>query len=653
MEDENRPKTADWAPGTLDKTRKAIGNLAPEEAKAMTKILGGEVMYERSNNQINTKKAPANTGRIIRNPSSGSSSSQNNPTSTQNVVKTRKHNREELPEITPKFNTRLNKLMMSSEYAIKPNYGFFNFVKKFQKNGEEQVISEFVTVTLRKHIENMEKFITDIKTLIQIAPSSYKTKIVNGNEVKFKFLRQVAGWTMQGIKLAHVDLLDLPKPYVVTDLINFVRQIYKPLVQVYYFGETKIPKLIKDVYADEAQYPDAPQEKLSILAKESITEWLFIQNEIIKRLYPLLMRMCSDEFITYPEFFKVKVSDILKFVGLHKYDLLLPEKPKEEIKVEEKVSKKVIEVKGAKDEIVNTGLSLLDKLFPQAGFLSLESFPDMYPYFQPLYKFSDGFNVLSSDNPMQITVVLMRIVEDCFRGCRNIKFVEDAIDKSLSKDIEDSIVLVRDDWANYRETEFEKLYCEPLNELVNQIYTQNDFEDSNFGKKLTNRILWQTYYSFLPNFKFQKLVLETPQNETKLKPLYKRTDFARKYLTRIINECDAQTKTHGVVNGISNPWEHYKFDIQNEISKRLDVLLGAKNVGPNTNANNANLLKYTLCFIAVLDWWINNPDSPAYKISSNHIFRISDEDGKPQFSVPTRNDQNKLFAEAIQAAYKK
>ena len=172
-------------------------------------------------------------------------------------------------------------------------------------------------------------------------------------------------------------------------------------------------------------------------------------------------------------------------------------------------------------------------------------------------------------------------------------------------------------------------------------------------KKLINRLLWQTYYSFLPNFKFQKILLETPQNESKLKPIYKRTDFARKYLTKIIAECDAQAKNHGVVNGISNPWEHYKFDIQNEVSKRLDVLLGAKNSGPNTNANNANLLKYTLCFISVLDWYLNNPDSPAYTSDPNHIYRVSDEDGKPQFSVPVRTDQNKLFVEAIQAAYKK
>ncbi len=121
----------------------------------------------------------------------------------------------------------------------------------------------------------------------------------------------------------------------------------------------------------------------------------------------------------------------------------------------------------------------------------------------------------------------------------------------------------------------------------------------------------------------------------------------------VINECDAAAKTKGEVKLISNPWDHYHFDIQNEVSKRIDVLLGAQNKTATTSATNANLLKYTLCFIAVLDWYINNPESPAYTTDPMHIYRISPADGKPLFSVPTRTDQNKLFADAIKASYQK
>lgn len=645
----SRPKTADWAPGTLDRTRKAIGNIDEAEAEKMTKVLGGEIMYERTINPSSSKKIKG-TGRLMRQSASSVQKDVMN-TQTQNSGKGRNH-QEELIVIPAKVNSLIDKLMMSDEYGIKPDYGLFNFIKYFQTNGHEQIISEFCTFTMKMHIENLQSFITVVKTLIQIAPASYKAKIANGTEPKFKFLRMVAGWTLQGIKLTYMDLLNLTQPYYVTDLIPYTRSVYRLLIQVYYYGESKIPKLIKEIYADEAAYPDAPKDKLSGLAKEAITQWLYIQNEIIKKMYPLLMRMCSNTFEEYPDFFKAKVADILKFVGLHKYDLLLQEKPKEPPAEEKaKERKAAVPSKGVKDALVTTGISLLNQLFPQAGFNDLENHPDLYPYFQPLYKFADGFNVISPENPLQVTVVLLRIIEDFFQGCRNIDFIN--IKDASEKDEGDSILKVLDDWSAYRESVFERLYCSPLNDLVNQIYSQKDFEESQFGKKLITSLLWQTNYHFLPNFKFEQLILERPADESKYPPLFKRTDFVRKYLTSVVSQCDSLVKTHGDVTCVRNPWEHYKFDIPNEISKRIDILLGAQNKSANTNANNANLLKYTLCIISVLDWWINNPESPAYMTSPRHIYRISAEDGKPQFSVQERNDQNKLFADEIRAAYQR
>lgn len=654
QDDGKRAREADWAPGTLDRTRKAIGQLDPGEAEIMSKKLGGEVMYERSDGLSSSGKSSKGTGRLIRQTSSGNSentSGSDAAASGQRGNGTRRR-QEELATVTPKLSSLFDKLMMRDEYGIKPNYGLFNFIKYFQQNGHEQVVPEFCTVTLKHHVENLSGFITVIKTLIQIAPASYKAKIASGNEIKFKFLRMIAGWTMQSVKLAHIELMDLPQPYVVQDLIPYIRAVYKLLIQVYYYGENKIPKLIKEIYTDEVSYPESPQEKLSSLAKEAITSWLYIQNEIVKKCYPLLMRMCSDTFEEYPDFFKIKVADILKFVGLRKYDLLLPEKAKA-VKTEDSEKKKktaLVPEKGVKDQIVMTGIKLLDQLFPQAGFTQLENHPDMYPYFQPLYHFADGFNVLSPENPMQITVVLIRILEDFFVGCRNIDFKP--VSTAVSEE-KDSISSVMDDWSAYRENVFEKLYCDPLNDLVNQIYSQDDYEDSQFGKKLITSLLWQTQWHFLPNFKFDQLILERPQDESKYRPLFLRTDFARLYFTEAVSLCDKVASMRGDVSMISNPWDHYKFDISNEISKRLDTLLGGNNTTSTTNANNANLLKYTLCILSVLDWWINNPESPAYSTNPRRIYRISEEDGKPKFSVPERNDQNKLFAAQIRAALTK
>ena len=646
-------KTADWAPGTLDKTRKNIGDISEKDAAVMAKKLGGQVMYERS---TNSPSSPNKAGRIVRSSASGtggtaggaggSSSFSSGAGSSSSFSGVKKRKREELPVISKKTANAIDKLMMSVEYKIKPNYGVFNFVRSWQKNGTEKILPEFYQYTLKQMTDHMEAFITVIKTFIQISPATYKTKIATGTETKFKFLRMVAGWTMQGIKTEYIELQNI-QGLIVADLIPLVRAIYKSLITLYYYGNNKIPKLIKEIYSDMTAYPDAPKDKLSIYAKQAITEWLYLDTEIIKKLYPLLMRMCCDSYEPYPSFFNAKAGEILKFLELHKFDLLLPEKPKEP-EPEEKPKKAAPPQKGLKDSSVETGLKLLNQMFPEAGFDRLEEHPDMYPYFQPLFGFDDGFNMISPENPVQVIAVLHYIIENCFQGCRNIVFTETEEPKKGAE----SIRSVMDDWAAYREECFENLYCGTLRDLVNSIYAQPDFEASQAGKRAANSLLWQTLYHFLPSFKFDKLILEHPSDESKYRPLFHRTDYARKFLTLVIKECDANAKTRGKCNLIENPWAHYKFDIQNEISKRLDVLLGAQNKNANTTATNANLLKYTLCFIAVLDWWINNPESPAYTSNPMHIWRVSPDDGRPLFSVPERNDQNKLFVEAVKASYK-
>ena len=100
---ENKPKQADWAPGTLEKTRKALGDLGPDEAKIMSKVLGGEVMYERSNGSESVGRR--GTGKIIRPQQDGRSVSGSDGSSahsdSQTIVsgtKNRRH-QEGLPPI--------------------------------------------------------------------------------------------------------------------------------------------------------------------------------------------------------------------------------------------------------------------------------------------------------------------------------------------------------------------------------------------------------------------------------------------------------------------------------------------------------------------------------------------------------------------------
>ena len=666
----SKPKAV-WEPGTLDATRKNIGAIDKEEAARMTKILGGEIMTEKST-PIDYSKLPkrAPSNRVVRSTnvssqmaknasSSGSSSSSSAPSEPKRKV-TKAAN---LPQISAKDNAKIDKLMMSDVYAIKPNYGLFNFLKKLAKDGSEKVIPEFAEITLKAHLDHINVFITVIKSIIQFSPDTYKARIQNETDMKFRFLRKISEWSTKDAKLAYVNLETLQDTPVVADLVPFVKAVYRLLITIHYIGEPAVARAIKEIYADLLHYPNADKDKFSRLAKEAITEWVYLYGQIIKGLYPLLMRMCGTPYDEFPHFFVAQVSSILNFLGLKKFDLLLPEKkvdPEEvrkakeaEDKAKEAEQKKKEQEKEAanQSEMTEKGLALLDRLFPGAGFKKLDTFPDMWPYFDPLYDFDEAYLMLAPENPIQITIILCEILQDIFRACNKMQFNIEGNPFFSSR--EDNLAKALSEWPVYVDTLFSRDYGEQLKQLVNQTYTQANYVTTRAGKKCVTDILWLTKYSFLPHFTFEQLLLERPINNNKYLALFIRTAFLRDAFNDLTKQIAQVEKTKGAVGGLNNPWEHYDFEITSPISKRLDVLLNAKDKSANTTASNANVIKYISCIISVLDWWINSRGSPAYKADSRRIYRTVPGTQEPAFSIEPREDQDQLFAAAIRAAVQK
>lgn len=669
-----KPPQAVFEPGTLENTRRNIGMINPEEAEKMVKVLGGEIFTEKSvpidysklpkktlarkssSSSRNARPAgsPRPTGKTSADVTSSKTASQGG-TAAAGTLSQKTKFVSDLPAISQKDNQLIDKLMMSEEYGIKKNYGLFNFVRAFIKDGTERVIPEFVEINLKSHVTHIQNFAALIKTFIQISPNTFKAKVQNETDLQYRFLRKVASWSMRDIKLAYIEFENSNRVVLVSDLIPLVKAIYKQLITIYYLGDANINEIIKDIYDELSKYPQADTEKLQMVSKEAMAEWMYLHKQCAAGLYPLLMRMCGTKFVHYPLFFKQELSAILNFVGLKKFDLVLPQKrktkeellaEKEKIEKEKKAAQESEDAVKEKSEMVKTGLRLLDQMFPQAGFLHLEEFPDMYPYFEPLYGFGESFLYLSPDNPLQITVVLLKILEDFFMACHNIRF---NIEENLAlEDKQDSIIDAINEWPVYREDLFNRKYAEELKNLVNQTYTQPNFPSTQIGKKIITSLYWQTKYAFLPNFTFEQLLLERPLNDSKYIPLAMRTSFLLNAFSELSRLANFATPPNGKINGVENPWEFYHFDIASPVSKRLDILLNAKHNVKNTNAN---LIKYITCTVAVLNWWINTKSSPALKADPRKIFRISEVDGQPVFSVPKMDNQDKLFAAAIKKAF--
>lgn len=656
-----------FAPGTFEKTRRNIGPLDEDEAKEMAQKIGGEILPERSvpvdpatlprrrpNDRVIVRASGKTSSDISASSAAYSNSNKEGLKKTMATSEILKKTDADLPAVTSKDLKLMNKLMMSEEYEIKVNRGFFSFLYNLSAKNKEKVSKDFASYKVKKHIEHMQSFITTIKTFIQISPDTYKAQIATETDLKFKFLRTVGKWNMKDLKPLATEIDDNANDITIPMMIPYVKAMYHELMTVYYIGEQQIPAAIKEIYADLCNFQGADKMRLQSLAKQGITEWLFVYNQILKGMYPLLMRMCSSKYYEFQEFFSKQIATILQFVNLSRYDLLLPEKKKkseEEIQREEEEARKKEEAKrhvpGKKDELVVAGLKLLEQLFPEAGFSHLETHPDMFVYFQPLYKFEEGFNMLNPENGVQVTLVLLKILDDLFHGCRNINFNIKA-DEKLGA-LPDSLSTAMSDWSFYIEDLFYKKLGDYLRDFMNSLYSQPDYPNTNYGKENINNILWREKFFFMPNLQFNAPTLTKPRNDSKYEPLYNRTDYLRTIFTVLGRRIDENAAAKKPVLGVLNPWDRYEFDIPNIVSKRMDVLLGAKKDDKTTAATNSNLIKYTMCVIAVLDWWINNPDTPAYTTDSSRFYRMA-PDGSPEFSAEVRSDQNQLFADAIKKA---
>ncbi len=680
MDEQEKKPLFRYEPGELDKTRRNIGFIEADEAKKMVQVLGGEIGLEKSapvDEKAIRKVRSARTSQDLRSGNSsdraasrrsGSASSSETvivktttpPPASSQSAGAAPARREVLPRLDSKTRGKMDKLMMMPEYGIKTDYGIFNFLNGFRKNGHDSIAEQFASVTLQTYVSRLGTFQRNVLKLISMASTPVQEKIAQNGAPQYKVMKTIKDWPISSLDAMYKELARTPNNVTVPGLVPITQLIYKLLLSVFFLGERRFGELLKSVYGEIVANPKVQKEQLVSLLQSIYADWVYIYQRIPQGMYPLLLRMCSSEFLEFSDLFTKELSKVFNFSGITKYDILLPEKSRpdggsdseaaaEEPADEEEKKEDVTDSRqtGAEFPGASMGLKLLDKIFPGAGWLELESLPDMYPFFQPLYHFQDGFNLIPPENPLQVTIVLVKIIEDLFEGCRYLTFEADK-SQGGSAFSSESLSTIINEWSDYREIVLEKLYLPNLRDFVNSLYAQRDFLRNQYGKRLMTNLHWHVYYNFLPYMRFDHLLLDKPSNESKVRILPSRISDLVDELARITAAADAALSVGNGFGEIANIFEPYKFSLPNVVSKRVSVLLGAgKKQG--TRATNLNLLKYTYAVASVLDWWINCKTSPAYSGEKVPVCRISAEDDRPIFSVEEREDQNLLFARSIKA----
>jgi hypothetical protein len=668
-----KPK-AIYEPGELDKTRKNIGEISPEEAMAIAKKLGGEIGVEKAqdfstplykNKKKYVKRGHKPSTILQKSSNINQTDEKKERVSQAHFKKNKNHRQNILPTMHSQSRKLLDTLMSSQEYRIKPNYGIFTSVVNALQGNQEKVSPQFILYNLQHYFLSLQKFHIALNNMLNYTTEDFKRHLAESKTNYYKAIGFISQWDIKELQEHYQALEKNPKAVTIIKLIPFTKTLFRLILPIYYLGEETIISYIKQIYTDNAAFLKTSKEAFINHTKEAASHWIYIYGQIAKGMYPILLRMTSNDFVEYPAFYLKRTAKILQFLNLSKFDILIPEsketKPKPKIKREEEnkeieKQKEEEKIKTSKEEktdslLIAKGLDILDTLFPDAGWKNIASAPDLYPYFQPIYNFADGFNLLAPSNPMQVTIILHRILEDFFQALRNMRY---SIDKEPEFIIfHDDINAIFSEWSAYREYQFERVYLPELKEYVNQAYTQSEFVKTPYARKLMSNFFWQTKHHFLPHLSFELIFMEKPSKDTSHIPFPNRVHFLKKIYKTLVNRVE-QNLSVPVKNGNKNDDNYgaqglylpYRFDIPNPVSKRVDILLNKKK---GKNANNLNLIKYTVCILAVLDWWVNNKESPANKETAKIPYRLSPEDGTPVFYVTERTDLDKVFIQNVKA----
>jgi hypothetical protein len=698
-------KNTIYAPGELDKVRSNLGVTDNAEAKRMAGILGGEVGYERTEEQETAKNKPQKARNETGDAAAGgrgkplrrietAEDEEALEKQTQRYMKKR-YDPADDPANPLKAGyrerVRMDKLMGQMDFQIKNGGQVLYSIVCFFGEPEDTVSPQFVNRRMNEYYQRIEQMVTSLRTLLPRNNLKRNEQLKRVSPFAYTVLDTLRYWNIDEISANLTRLQAHPRNVKVRDFVEILRGIYRPLYiledldpDVHIKGAFKF--LYKVLYLEN---PAEAKSKYQELIRTALFSFGIIRRDIRYQLYPLLLKLLSDRLISYEQFFIERQNRIAAFLQVTERDKIDPGKSdaekkamevsgeEEEEKAENEKSEKE-EVQGEKKEIktedvfdesgieepvseeekakkqqaeseskaVERSFATLEALFPQAGWDRIESYPDFYPYFAGVFKFKKGFELIAPTDPLQQAVVLMRILEELFFGLRYVSFGTILGSDGGTENIADPIGKIINDWQKNFESSYEKEYLPRLDEYCHLLENTAESRTSNFARRLINELCWLRRLYFFPYYRFDSF-MPPPFQKNSVTAIYPEIRRLRKYLSSVAAGIDQANRQGGAeagvpCDGIDNPWDAYSFQIPNPVSLRLDALL------PPQKRNNASLVLFSLAVTVALDHLLNDENSWGYSQKSGLLFRSENGEGiRPLFGVGKKIDAEAIFKHTL------
>jgi hypothetical protein len=662
-----------YGPGELDGVKKRLGHIDAGEAKRMQRILGGEIGEERGESSVTGYHGHAR-----------SSSDDTSPETSYNEIKKPKriielapivddenyksqnisHNKfRRLEELSYIERIKMDECCGSSEFNIKTAWQVFVSRLFFFKTPLDRVSPWFVKILLNEYYEKLENLVTSTRLIFPRNNTDLSKCVRTASKTAFKILDTLRQWKLDVIISEISRVQARPRNVFVKDFETMLLRIYAPIYILENLDVEKDIKAAFSVLCEIASKENFKEEKImQNKIAEALSSYSYVFNDLRRLLYPLLMKTIASYYQDYELFFYENYESYKKFLGLNESDQIIPEltanktadqtvnnseledenaeSPEDSLSsVDGENSKYGKQDMTAEAKAIDRSMKILEALFPKAPWDKMDSFPDFYPYFADVLEIKKNGELIAPEDPIQIALVLSQTLEEILYGFRYIDFSD-----SLRDD--DSMGSILDKWHDAIMGSFEKNYIPRIAEYAHFFKHSGQNRASTYAVNIASDIHWIRRYYFLPNY---ETLPPTPPSFIKkdVIALYPLIHSLRKDLTACAAAIEAANSAGGSasgadVMGIVNPWDAYKFEIENPLSKRLNMLLG------KNQRNNASLIFFTLAIVTVLDNYLCDKNSIAYKANNQILFRHAEQDEmKPVFWVEKQTGTFDIFKKSI------
>ncbi|MDR2759365.1 MAG: hypothetical protein LBB78_08290 [Spirochaetaceae bacterium] len=667
-------KNAIYEPGELDRVREKLGNVDTQEAKRIAQLLGGEVGVERSEKPkpVVRQASPVRQQRVEMS-RRRSDESQRRPDRLGDApASSRKKGPAGADDpsvpITLSYweRVKMDRYAGTQEFAIKSPLQVLQSIMSVFNEIPDKVSPFFVNRRMNDYYKKIETLVTATRTLIPRNDKKRSEQLKKTSFFAFTVLNAIRFWNIERIASDLAKIQSHPRKALIVEFADILRAIYKPLFVLEQLDmENHIKEAYKLLY--RVLYLEDPveaKEKYQDLIRISLSTLMIVRREIRFLLYPLLLKLLSDKFLYYEEFFIERKNRFMAFIeaqeedrissALAEHDLhpeAAPEEKEEEVPEDEDSESEEKKEKQAATEsehkAVERGLQTLEMLFPKAGWEKIATFPDFYPYFSDIFNLKKNYDLIAPTDPLQQVAILTRILTELFFGLRFVKFGVVVGSDGITEKIDEVLGDTLNKWNTYVELSFDKEYLPRLVEYCHILDSSGESRNSTYTKRLLNELHWIKRLCFLPYYKFETLYSPSFK-KSDIGALYPEIRRLRKYLTAVAAGIEQGNKQGGaekmvVCDCIDNPWDPYVFQVANPVSTRLDALL--KNP---KQRNNAALVFFTLAVTMVLDYIINNEKSWAYENKWEALFRSAGGEGTtPLYGVEDKVDTTAIFKNSL------